>query len=710
MNIARVIFKIFILCAFTLTNANQSFSQDDLTAVMKDADFEEEIQWLQAETFVITASRIPEDIKKSAASITVITDKQIRQMGARHIMDVLRTVPGMSYYYSSFGMFSIDSRGIRKGSSEHILIMVNSHPLNENFTGGATYVYDTMAVDNIKRIEFIRGPGSAVYGANAFSGVINIITKEAEDVDGLEIRANGGSFDTQQYNFLYGKTFNDIGIAFNFNYLNKDGFEGDIEQDYQTILDRFFGTNASLAPGETRGDEEKYDISLTLQYKGIKFDGRYIDHARETGFGYCGALDNISTESIKDYYLNLSYERNIWEGLDLLGKVYRNHYHFDNYYQCFPEGAAVITPRGVKIVPEGTIIAPSAKNNRTGFEIHTTCKMNDSNTVLAGVTYEKMKQYDVRFKANNLYTPIPFVFIPFPSVWDITRIQNFNKSVSRTFKAIFIEDLWDITDDIRFTTGARYDRYSDFGGSLNPRAGLTWEFKKGYDLKMIYGHAFRAPSFHQLYNANSPTMAGNPDLDPEEVDTYEVSLGAEFNPYLSGRITFFQNTIKDNIGLSFDKTNWRFVFENRDKIRSKGFEAEMKYDFGRGSYLAVNYTYQDAENLDTDQRLWDVPRQKGNIMANIRLSRYLNFYTDCHIQDGFKREKGDYREDNSGFGVVNATLIMKKFLERYEEFEIRASVYNLFDKKYTFPTSKDSMPSDHPMPGRNFIIELQYEF
>ena len=96
-------------------------------------------------------------------------------------------------------------------------------------------------------------------------------------------------------------------------------------------------------------------------------------------------------------------------------------------------------------------------------------------------------------------------------------------------------------------------------------------------------------------------------------------------------------------------------------------------------------------------------------MANVRLSRYLNFYTSCHFEDGFRRDRGDIRDDTSGYGIVNATLIFKKFLKGYEGLEIRGSVYNLFDKDYTssyYPT----LPKDLPRPGRNFMIEVKYKF
>ncbi len=99
-------------------------------------------------------------------------------------------------------------------------------------------------------------------------------------------------------------------------------------------------------------------------------------------------------------------------------------------------------------------------------------------------------------------------------------------------------------------------------------------------------------------------------------------------------------------------------------------------------------------------------------MANIRLSRHLNFYAQCHFEDGFRRDVGDPRDDMSGYAVVDVTLIAKKFLERYEGLEIRGSIYNLFDKDYTSPDwgFPVSVTEDTPRAGRSFIIELKYKF
>jgi len=691
----------FILPILFVLHSNLGFAQNDLpVSSAADDALEEELRYLKAETYVITASRIPEDIKKTASSISVITDRQIRQMGARHLADVLQVVPGMSTWYHPEGQHAIAVRGITKSSSNIVLLMLNGHPLNESWSGGATWIHDTMMLDNVKRIEVIRGPGSALYGANAFAGVINVITKEAEDIDGWELTVRGGSYDTQQYNLLYGKTHKDLEITFNYNYFNTHGFNGHLDKDALSISPSILNRKASLVPSRLKGDDEKYDVALNLKYKGFIFDGRYVDREMDDPVSGLGILNNKNTWSPKNYYLNIGYEKTLWEDLTIYGKVYRNHDRNRYFYQT-PSGTTLLTPVGPVIMKDGKTSSESLKNNRTGFEIQTTYNIFDTNTIVAGITYEEMKQYDVNRRTNFLWTSIPFVEIPLPSVRDLSHIQNHNRSAKRNFKAFFFEDIWDVTDNLRLTVGVRYDDYSDFGNEVSPRAGLVWEFIEGYDVKLLYGHAFRAPNFQELYSFSG----GNPDLDPETIDTYEVSLGAEFTSSLSSRVTFYHSQGDDNI------VPLLFGYMNYGKVRLQGVEVEAKYDFGRGSYLAMNYTYRRIMSPHTIGRAdWPTPKHLGNIMANVRLSKHLNLYTSCHIEDGFRRDRGDSRDNMSGYAIVNATLIAKKFLKGYQGLEIRGSVYNLFDKDYTSPYYPSLLPDDMPRPGRNFMIEMKYKF
>lgn len=717
IQIIRISIALLVIFFFSAAPGS-ALSPDEWTPELRkaDAEIEEEFDWLREEsdvTFVITASRVLEDIRKSAASISVVTDEEIRKMGAQDLMDILRAVPGVSAWYHADGHYRIDIRGVSKVGGQDVLMMLNSHPLNNNFSGGATWSLDTLPVDNIQRVEVIRGPGSALYGANAFSGVINVITKKATDFDGYQFTAGGGSYDKQQYNFLMGKYFGEVGVVFNLNYLDMDGPKRFIKRDAQSISDQFLGTNASLAPDYADTGDEKIDAALNVSFKGFSLDARYVDRERKPAVNALWSMNENNLSEPEDYYVKLGYEQDVWEGLNLYGKVYTNFHSDNNYHQGLTNGAVVPTPTGFVPLPpdEGLIAELSNENRRYGFEVQATYRINDAHTTVGGVTYEDIQQEDVTYRANFLYTPVSGVVIPLGSVQDLSDAQNFNKEADRQFTALFLQHLWDITGDIRLTVGARYDDYSDFGSSFNPRVGLTWQFLEDFDLKLLYGRAFRAPTFQELYTQNNPAISGNPDLEPETVDTYEISLGAMLKNGFSGRITGFWNIIEDNINLvEIDERLGSGIYANDNKLRSRGLELEMRYDFEKGTYVGMNYTYQDSENQDTGERIWNIPRHKGTLMGNIAFLEYFNFYADFVFAADFSRQEGDLRDDAPSFGVINTSLLAKNFLENFEGLELRFSVYNLLDKEYSYPYAANTLPDGLIDPGLTYFGEIRYTF
>jgi outer membrane cobalamin receptor len=322
--------------------------------------------------------------------------------------------------------------------------------------------------------------------------------------------------------------------------------------------------------------------------------------------------------------------------------------------------------------------------------------MGDSNTIVTGATGEHQKGEVHAPSANYLPSNVPFVWYYLPAIQKIPDNLVMDKE-TRNFWAVFLEDVWDITKDLRLTLGARYDHYSDFGDHLSPRAGLTWEYMKGYDVKLLYGNAFLAPSFNEVYEPSN----GNPGLDPETIDTYEISFGAEFTDNFESRMTFYHREGKDLITQL--SSTIPFIYVNEGSPRDQGLELEMRYDFGRGTYLAGNYNYQDWKTGNKAKYHY------RKIMANIRLSRYLNFYADCQLKSKSERALEDTRDDLSGYGIVNATLMAKNFLKGYENLELRGSVYNLLNKQYKYYTSPE-IPNDMPAPGINFLLEMKYSF
>ena len=699
MKTMKTFLTVFVLIVFSITYLNLAFSQEELSSDIKDEDLEQELKWLKAETFVITASKVLENIKKAPASITVITDRQIRQMGAKHLNDVLnRTVPSFLSYPYIYGMYVPLVR-----SGNNVLTMVNSIPIYDLFWAVTPPGYDTLCIDNIKRIEIVRGPGSALYGANAYDGVINIITKTAEDVDGVELTAKGGSWDTQQYNLLFGKIFSELEVTFNFNYFKTHGYRAFIKEDQNTQYDRLWNSigvpsNASLAPGRTKAGDEKYDAALTLKFKDFTLDGRYVDREWDIPFSPTYAALTEKTKTFEeDYYLSLSYKKAIRDGIELSGKVYRLHFEPSQDAQYAPPGIVTLIPDPtlpdtiLYTWPEGLLVKWEDKASRTGIKIQSIIKVGDSNTIVAGATFEEQEYSTLKWWSNYLLTERPDVLEPLPSLQRAPYPNPIN--FEEDFKAVFLEDIWDITNDLRLVAGLRYDHYSHFGGHISPRIGLTWEYIKGYDLKLLYGHAFRAPTAGEI-NFKAPGST----LDPETVDTYEISLGAEFSSSFSGRLTFYYKKEKDLItGTSYFGD---MIIFNKGTRREKAFEVEAKYGFGKGTYLAGNFLYGNWQ--DDDHRFL------GKIMSNIRLSRHFNLYFDCQHHAGMSRPAG-YLGDQYSYTYANATMIARKFLKGHEGLELGGSVYNLFDEDFAWYIS-DGLPYGWPQPGINFLVEMKYRF
>jgi outer membrane receptor protein involved in Fe transport len=391
-----------------------------------------------------------------------------------------------------------------------------------------------------------------------------------------------GSFDTWEGGALFGKTIKWLEVAAYLNYRNTEGFRGHVEQDQQSMLDSQYGTHASLAPGSMKGDLYEWDAQLTMKYDGLKFDGKYINIKRDEPFGFRPILDNTSYFGDRDYYLNLSYDTTITEGLDFMVKAYRNQNTIKIHNQIFDKGSLILTPTGPMMTSVDRFVESWNKSSRMGAEAQVTYEIVDSNTLVGGITFEQQESYDNKGRGNIRVTPNPYVFIVLPSVQD-TPPGLPNPDVKRDVWAAYVEDIWDILDNLRLTIGGRYDHYSDFGGQFSPRLGINWEFAENFNTKFLYGQSFRAPYFLDLYDSTW----GNPNLKSETQETFELSLGARFHPF-SAQITAFRDKVTDSINVSVVGSPPTYKYINGQRATRTGAELQLKYDFGRGTYLSAS--------------------------------------------------------------------------------------------------------------------------
>ncbi|MCJ8271494.1 MAG: TonB-dependent receptor plug domain-containing protein [Psychrosphaera sp.] len=285
-------------------------SEDEEEYEDEDEDFE---GFYGDEDFVSISTGTKKSLAKAPSVASVITAKQIKAMGARTLSDVLSTVPGVNL--SNSGQISSQKyfiRGIFSLDNPHPLFLVNGTPNSSVIRGDRSAVVPTFPVGSIARIEVIRGPGSALHGADAFAGVINIITKGVGDIDGTIFGTRFGSFDTQDVWTNMAFEMGEVEMAFSVDYTTTQGHKEIIDADVQTTLDDIFGTNASLAPGPVNMGYRAFDTRFDLVYKDFNLKIGFQDRDNVgTGKGGATALDPHGKLGSERLQINLNYLNNI---------------------------------------------------------------------------------------------------------------------------------------------------------------------------------------------------------------------------------------------------------------------------------------------------------------------------------------------------------------------------------------------------------------
>lgn len=636
----------------------------------------EESQWLEEETFVVSASRVKEDIKKTAASVTVIDEKMIEAMGANTLLDVLRTVPGLGVHQSQLFVNEIESRGVKTWFSEKVLILLDGHSLNGLRNGGATLQYDTLNLQNVERIEVVRGPASALYGENAFTALINVITKKAEDIDGTVASVKVGSYNTQSYNLLFGKKIDDVSITANLNYVKSDGYQAYVAQD------------AVGNSGYTDPTTDKKSAHLNVESKGLYFMGQYTDREEGPRYGAAKALTERTLFNYESYFVEAGYKKALSDTLSLHSRLYYDNSKADNVVDIFSPGFPA------PFYTDGLLAISSAEEEKKGVELLLTYQ-EDSVTLVSGIMYEKQELNN----PNEIQNYHPLTSTPFSTLMELPEELRSIQEVDRDIYAFYAEFLYDVSEDIRLTLGGRYDHFSDFGEAFSPRLGATWQANDTNTFKMMYGEAFRAPTFAELYNQNNPVLVGNPNLNPEDIETFEVSYMNADIDNAEITLTLFDNYLSNLI--TVDSTGHHV---NSGNINTNGLEAEVKYNLGRGSFIMANYTYQDPQNETSNAPMANVSEHKAYMGVNYRIDKTYNLYVDANYRGEQFRVAEDTREEVDSSVVANATLLLKDIF--VEDLKLRFSVYNISDEK----TYDSSTPFDYPLPERSFMAELTYKF
>jgi outer membrane receptor protein involved in Fe transport len=674
----------------------------------EDQEMESELRFLAAERdTVVTASRTEERTDKSIATSTIITQEDIRRMGARTLSDALRIVPGIGITQTGLGVSAIDVRGVRTSSSDKVLMLLNGHPLDQDLANpGSTWVYDDLAVDTIKRIEVVRGSSSALYGANAMMAVINIITLTPKDTHGVQTSAGFGNDNTEQYRLSAGKQFDNGEAVVHFNFRNTDGAPSTVSADANTLINGL----PSLAP-MTRGEPvQRYDLEWQLGYEGYKLDGRFISKHVDPLLNELNLVSNASQNNNQydNYFLRLSRDWNLHEDLTLSTQIY-----YDSFSELISGSVSSAQLGDKRPVPVTVTWNSGVDNTRIGGEVQSNYRLSHNNTLMGGVTLAEESYSNPYFYTNQPFIPAAF-----------------NSGRQRTRWGIYLQDMWEILRNLHLSMGARYDKYSDFAGVFNPRLGFNWEFMRDYSLKLSYGSAYRAPTPGELDPDTNPRFTGNSDLAPEREKTVETGIVAHPVQGLTTQAVFFYSRITQMISL-VGSPGGSQQYDNQGTLVTQGVETEARYDFqGRyhGSYLLVNYvnqnpflynynyyTYNPSKNVYQNQPLNGVaspfvPRNRVNVIANWQWDRHWNTFANVLYNGSIDRAELSHPNLPSlpSYALLNLSVLNRGQI--IKGLDVGLTVYNLFNTYYVDPTTNIQFPGDFSAPGRTFYGHVSLRF
>ena len=690
-----------------LSKSEEKHTKDTKVALAE--EFATEAIWFGFDKEIAIATRQETPIGKAPSIVTVITAEEIKNLGYRTFVEILRTVPGFEIMkHGDRGDVSPAVRGVEGG--EKVRVMINGHLINDPLSGNAFVQFDDFPLDNIKKIEIIRGPGSAVYGENAFLAVINIITKEAKDIDGVKVISGYGNFDTYEESIIFGKIYKDINVSGMIRYRETDGFDGTVESDIVTKIDNalvpFGYSAASQAPGEVQDWRREYDLNLKVTYKGFYIEGLYVNKNKGSFLTSLYAVTDESDIETNYVFGEIGYKKTFDEKCTIKPRLFYDQFDTNTFQEALPEGVTVPVVTGgttaIYTYTNGFIGHALVTEKIVGTEIPFDYELFDGNILTLGLEYRLINQTNIHYFTN--FDPVTLA--PLDSIQDFSDTYPWLKDATRRIGSIYLQDVWDVTNTLNVTLGVRYDDYSDFGGEISPRLGVTWAFIKNASLKLLYGKAFRPPNFLEMFTTNQPAIQGNEDLNPEIINTYEIGLSYQLNKYITSNINYFYNSIEDLISLrTLATTQGTSRYGNYGDARVHGIETETKIDITKGNYVFMNYTFQNPKDDDGND-LPFVAHHHGNFGVNVHYWKYINTNLSTFVSGRRSREEDDTRSDLPAYALLNLSVIGK---ELFKTMKVQGTVYNLLDKDYSDP-GPTSIPDDLPRPGRTFFVGLSYQF
>lgn len=608
---------------------------------------------------VYSASRFNQKATQAPSNVTVLTSADIRAYGWRTLADALRSIRGL--YTSNDRSYSyLGARGfLRSGDlNTRFLLQIDGTRINDPVFDQAQLGGEfPLDLDLVDRIEFVPGPGSSIYGANAFFGVINVITRRAADLEGTRGTLEAGQAGTRSGSATYGWRGGDAELLLSASRGLSDGrdlyfpeFEGTAQGLDWERISRLYA----------RGQIGEWSVTLlhgartkgmaTASY-GQPFNvpgGQTLDRLRLAELGYRSQVLPMHGE--------------------LTGRLYHGDYHYEG--------------RFVNHEPFGSINLDQTRARWWGADVNLFLQLTAAHKLVIGAEY----QYNSKLTLQN---------------YDIEpRIVYLDDVAYGKRLGIYAQDEITLAEGVLLNAGLRYDRESSTGGVFSPRLALIAEVARETTLKAIYGSAFRAPNSYELFYGidGQGGQLANPNLGRERIRSHELSLVRQFGPKARFTLTGYTNEASGLITEVDDEELGLPIFRNVGRNRARGLEIEYERTWNGGAKLrgSVARQWVSSAGGEVNSPRW---------LAKLNATGGLHGVWHAGVEGQYVSSRSLIGGGEAGGFVLANLNIFSVGLTRH--LDASFGVQNLFNRHYADPVSLGYLQRSMEQDGRRVYFRLK---